>query len=116
MYEINETKKKIRKQKKITQEYIAKHLGITTRAYSKIESGKTNLTIEKLYKITDILNVNLLNLFEGDRVRKPNLTNEIILNNNNTISLLKHYEETITLLKEQNKLLKKLLDKKINQA
>ena len=40
MYEINETIKNIRKQKKITQEYIAKHLGITTRAYSKIENAK----------------------------------------------------------------------------
>lgn len=113
MHEINKTIKKIRKQKKFTQAHIAYELGITTRAYSKIENGETNLTIEKLYKITDILNVTLLYLFDGDAVGKTNLTNEKTLNNNNSnISLIKHYQKTIILLKEHNELLKKLLDKK----
>lgn len=112
MQEINKTIKKIRKQKKFTQAYIAYELGVTTRAYSKIENGETNLTIEKLYKITDIMDVNLLHLFDGDVVGKTNSTNETVINNNSTNSLIKHYLETIILLKEQNELLKKLLNKK----
>ena len=39
--------KQIRELKNITQEYVATQLGLTTRAYSKIESGETQLTINR---------------------------------------------------------------------
>ena len=103
----------MRKHKKFTQAHIANRLGITTRAYSKIENGETNLTIEKLYKITDILEVNLAHIFDEHAVSKTDLkySSETTVSNTNTISLIKHYQETIILLKEQNEFLKKLLKK-----
>lgn len=43
-----ETKiKQIRELKNFTQEYVAQKLGLSTRAYSKIESGETQLTINR---------------------------------------------------------------------
>lgn len=114
MEAIKKTIKNIRKQKKYSQAHIASELGITTRAYSKIESGETNLTIERLYKITDILDVNLTYLFNGNPVANNNAYNsntETVLSDTVTISLIKHYQETITLLKEHNELLKKLVNR-----
>jgi transcriptional regulator with XRE-family HTH domain len=46
--------KKIRELKNFTQEAMADQLGISTRAYSKIESGETKLTIDRLNKISEI--------------------------------------------------------------
>lgn len=49
--------KKIREIKNISQEYMAEQLGITQSAYSLIESGKANISRERLHKIAEILEV-----------------------------------------------------------
>lgn len=49
--------KQLRELKNFTQEYMAQQLGLTTRAYSKIETGETQLTINRLNEISKILNV-----------------------------------------------------------
>jgi transcriptional regulator with XRE-family HTH domain len=49
--------KQLRELKNYTQEYVATQLGLTTRAYSKIESGETQLTINRLNEIATILGV-----------------------------------------------------------
>jgi transcriptional regulator with XRE-family HTH domain len=49
--------KTLREMKNFTQEYMAEQLGLTTRAYSKIESGETQLTINRLNEISAILGV-----------------------------------------------------------
>ena len=49
--------KNLRELKNFTQEYMAQQLGLTTRAYSKIETGETQLTINRLNEISKILNV-----------------------------------------------------------
>jgi transcriptional regulator with XRE-family HTH domain len=49
--------KQLRELKNFTQEYVAQQLGLTTRAYSKIESGETQLTINRLNEISKILGV-----------------------------------------------------------
>jgi transcriptional regulator with XRE-family HTH domain len=50
--------RQIRDLKGYSQEYVASALGISTRAYSKIESGETQLTINRLNQISEILGVN----------------------------------------------------------
>jgi transcriptional regulator with XRE-family HTH domain len=47
--------KEIRKEKGISHEAMAFDLGISQVAYSKIEKNETKLTLERLYKIADIL-------------------------------------------------------------
>jgi transcriptional regulator with XRE-family HTH domain len=49
--------KNLRELKNLTQEYMAQQLGLSTRAYSKIESGETQLTINRLNEISKILGV-----------------------------------------------------------
>jgi transcriptional regulator with XRE-family HTH domain len=49
--------KQLRELKNFTQEYMAQQMGLSTRAYSKIESGETQLTINRLNEIAAILEV-----------------------------------------------------------
>lgn len=49
--------KQLRELKNFTQEYMAQQLGLSTRAYSKIESGETQLTINRLNEISEILGI-----------------------------------------------------------
>nr|WP_315222685.1 helix-turn-helix transcriptional regulator [uncultured Flavobacterium sp.] len=61
--------KSIRELKNYTQEYMADCLGITQAGYSKIESGKNNISYKKIEKIAIVLEVNLEDIvyFEGQR-------------------------------------------------
>ena len=58
--------KNIRELKNYTQEYMAEKLGISIRAYSKIESGETNLTIDRLNKLSQILEMSPLEILGFD--------------------------------------------------
>ena len=49
--------KQLRELKNFTQEHVAQQLGLSTRAYSKIETGETQLTINRLNEISTILGV-----------------------------------------------------------
>jgi transcriptional regulator with XRE-family HTH domain len=54
--------KKIRELKNISQDYIASNLNLTTRAYSKIETSETQLTVNRLNEISVILGVDPLEI------------------------------------------------------
>ncbi|WP_121966991.1 helix-turn-helix domain-containing protein [Myroides sp. N17-2] len=49
--------KSIRKNSGYSQEYVAEKLGISQKAYSDIESGKTRLKNEVLHEIAKILEI-----------------------------------------------------------
>ncbi len=49
--------KEIRLKYNYTQEYIASELGITQKAYSKIENGQTCLSQDKLIKLTNLYKI-----------------------------------------------------------
>lgn len=49
--------KEIRLKNNFTQEYIAAELGITQKAYSKIETDKTRLTHDKIQKMAKLYKV-----------------------------------------------------------
>ena len=51
---------------KYTQKYMACRLLISQNAYSKIESGRTKISIERLYEIAEILEVKATNLLRKD--------------------------------------------------
>ncbi|MCR4032155.1 MULTISPECIES: helix-turn-helix domain-containing protein [Flavobacterium] len=51
--------KNIREFRNLTQDHMAHELGITQTAYSKIEKGKTALSLDKLERIAEILGFNL---------------------------------------------------------
>ena len=111
-----ETKiKQIRELKNFTQEYVAQQLGLSTRAYSKIETGETQLTINRLNEISAILEVQPMEVLEFDDKKVFNFYNSSDINNvknmNMPEKLIQQYEETIQALKEQIAVLKLLMDK-----
>jgi transcriptional regulator with XRE-family HTH domain len=57
--------KMIRLSKSLSQDYVASKLGISQKAYSKIENSETRLNVDKLLRISDILE-EPLNALIGD--------------------------------------------------
>ena len=49
--------RKIRRERDLTQEYMAFEMGISQKAYSDIENYKVKINLEILTKISDILNI-----------------------------------------------------------
>lgn len=49
--------KEIRLKNNYKQEYVASELGITQKAYSKLENGQTCLTVDKIFKLAKIYNI-----------------------------------------------------------
>lgn len=109
MKEANERLRQLRKQKQYTQEDLAKKLGISLRTYSKIESGETQLTLERLNEILEILGVTALEFFSNESAQNKSLSTTT---SNASIPLIQHYQETISMLKEHIETLKNLIEKK----
>lgn len=55
-----------RKSKEYNQSDMADLLGISRTAYSQMESGHTSITLERLYEISSILGVSILNFLPGE--------------------------------------------------
>jgi transcriptional regulator with XRE-family HTH domain len=51
--------RQIREMRGVCQDAVAAALQITTRAYSKLERGETQLTVERLFRIAEILDVSV---------------------------------------------------------
>jgi transcriptional regulator with XRE-family HTH domain len=68
------TVRKKRELKNYTQEYLALKLNISQNAYSKIELGYTKITLERLFQIADILEIDVIDLISTDRSELINAT------------------------------------------
>jgi transcriptional regulator with XRE-family HTH domain len=105
--------KQVRELKNFTQEYVASQLGLTTRAYSKIESGETQLTINRLNEISKILEVDPVEVLGFDDKQVFNNCKQegnIGINHINVPEkLIQQYEKTIQILEDEVTLLKSLL-------
>ncbi|RTL57164.1 MAG: XRE family transcriptional regulator [Sphingobacteriales bacterium] len=58
--------RKFRESKRLTQEYVAGRMGISQNAYSKIENNITQLTVNHLKKLSDILEVPMSDLMKDE--------------------------------------------------
>lgn len=58
--------KKMRLEKNVSQDYLAKKLGFTQKAYSKIENNETKLNVEVLQKISEVLEVPIESFFNNN--------------------------------------------------
>jgi transcriptional regulator with XRE-family HTH domain len=107
--------KQIRELKNFTQEYVATQLDLTTRAYSKIESGETQLTINRLNEISKILGVEPMEVLGfDDKQVFNNCKQEGNFDSNSTYNamsekLIHQYEKTIQILEDEVALLKSLI-------
>ncbi|WBX97557.1 helix-turn-helix domain-containing protein [Chryseobacterium gambrini] len=111
-----------RSKKGYTFENMAYELNITPAAYRKIETGETKLSVERLMKISEILNEDLSNLLDIDTKNVfNNQSNEgngyVEVINNDYKDIIKDIKETydkviqskdeqIKMLKEQINFLK----------
>ena len=61
-----------RKEKSLTQEQLAEKLGVSGKAVSKWERGKTKPNKASLERLSDIFNVSVEELLIGKRISKNN--------------------------------------------
>jgi len=109
---LNEKIRIIRTSKELKRELVAEKLGIDVVNYGKLERGETKITIEKLEKIAEILDVSVQEIFDFDENtntvnKKDNISNYNNIQLNDINELLK------TNLELQNILLKEI--KNINE-
>jgi transcriptional regulator with XRE-family HTH domain len=111
--EIGTKIKQIRELKGLSQENIAKELGLTVTGYGKIERNEISLNSEILLRISEFLDVKLENLIGFDKnVAFNNFNNTVeqqIGTNNFPAELKQLYEDKIKLLEEKIKLLEEKL-------
>jgi transcriptional regulator with XRE-family HTH domain len=62
IFEVLETIKSKRKEDGISQKEMAKRLGISQVAYNNLENGRTNLDINRLLKVGEVLDLNVFDL------------------------------------------------------
>lgn len=51
-------------EKNLSQEYVATHIRISQTSYARIESGKTALKLEILFKILKVLGIDYFDFFD----------------------------------------------------
>ena len=113
--------KKLRELKNLTQENMAKSIGISQWAYSRMELGETELTYTKLEKISEELGMKPEEVIAFNESLVFNVMNNqtgngLVINNNQLSDTEKNsFEQQILLLKEENSYLKKVIDGLLNK-
>ena len=108
--------KKLRELKNLTQEHMAKSIGITQGAYSRIELGETEITYSRLEKISEELGMKPEEVIAFNESLVFNVMNNqtgngLVINNNQMSDTEKNsFEQQILLLKEENNYLKTVID------
>lgn len=108
--------KKLRELKNLTQDHMAKALGISQGAYSRMELGDTDITYSKLERISEELGMKPEEVISFNEsmvfnVMNNEIGNGLVINNNQLSEAEKNlYEEQIRQLKDQIEYLKKILD------
>jgi transcriptional regulator with XRE-family HTH domain len=61
----------LRKERGITQDYLAKKLGLTRQTYAQIEKGERDLTIKEAEQIAGIFGITLQDFLQGNTREEP---------------------------------------------
>lgn len=105
---IGDTIKKAREEKQYTQQYLAQQLGMTQKAYSKIETSQTQLTVAHLDKIAEVLETSINQLLGTDGAVYNNYATNtgpgdgIVINKTPSEKLSDLYEKMIAKQSEEN--------------
>lgn len=64
--------RKYRELRNFTQDYVAKEMGISQNAYSKIENNQTQLTVKHIKILSRVLEISILDLLKDDfEIHRP---------------------------------------------
>lgn len=104
MKNIFEKLKKLRKSKGLTQLDMADKLGLTQPNYATFESGKNEITLSRLEKISEVFGISVLELLGGEAVSVPMVDNTELENLRKENEVLrknvKHLEQIKDLLED----------------
>jgi len=108
--------KKLRELKNFSQEHMADELGLTQGAYSKIETGETDVPYTRLEQIAKILGIRPEDIIAFNEhmvfnVMHNQTGNGLVIHNQISQSEKKLYEDIIEGLKKEVEHLKSVLDK-----
>ncbi len=120
MINISKNIRRLREAKGLSQENIAFDLGISQSTYSKIERDASNITVARLMKIAELLDVDVYDIFDKDRAERKTSQNNSLSSNKPTnkdlnlfIEEIKHiYEKTLDAQEKHIAFLQKEMDKK----
>lgn len=108
--------RKIRELKGFTQDYMALKLEISQRAYSKLERNETKLDWQRIEKISEILEIEPVDLvsFDDNLIfhNSPQSGKNNTINNHFSEELKKLYEDRIKHLEEEILFLKEIVKNK----
>lgn len=106
---MNKTGFNIRKQREkkgFSQEYMANSLEISQASYARLENEETKVTVERLYKIAEILDLNISDFLNIDKL-------SIQTQNNNDGSYANGYIQNLHV--ESKEIYEKLIESKDQQ-
>ncbi len=122
---LGERIKRLREERNYSQQYLAQKLGVSQKAYSKIETNQTKLSVDSLLKIAEVLETSINKILDtdGNAVYNNFSTHNgegIVIHKTSSDKVFELYEkliitkdEEIKRLREQGDLLLKAIDKKI---
>lgn len=116
--------RRIREQKGLSQDYVAQSLDISQASYARMENEDTKITVDRLYKLAEIFEIEVTEFFTGTKmtIQTQNnydnaygfIENLTIENKETTERLIVSYEERLKEKDEQIAFLKNLLKKKVD--
>jgi len=121
MNNVGLTVRKLREKRGFSQEFVAEKLGINQSTYGKLERDISNITLDRLYKIADLLEEDIATILD---IGKKNIFNNQTNQGNGYVETINNdykamveelksaYEKMLGLKDEQINLLKTLLEKK----
>ena len=106
--------RKIRESKGFSQDYMANVLDISQASYARIENEDTKVTVDRLYKIAEVLDTNIIDFFNTDSITiqsQNNYEGSYGLVQNLTVENKEIYEKLLKSKDEQIEVLTKLIEK-----
>ena len=106
--------RKIRESKGFSQDYMANVLDISQASYARLENEDTKVTVDRLSKIAEILNTNIIDFFDADRVTiqsQNNYEGSYVLVQNLTIENKEIMEKLLKSKDDQINLLQNVINK-----
>ncbi len=103
--------RKVRESKGYSQEYVANLLNISQASYARLENQITKITLDRLFKIAEILETSVVEFFDSERCSPVNSPTQNQFIESIHSSCKDNYERLLKSKDEQILLLRQMLNK-----